>query len=598
LTDRDTIVVADFVNKTGEEAFDGTLQQGLAVQLEQSPFLSVVSRERVQKTLREMMRPANTPVVEDVAREICERTGAAVAVNGTIVRLGDHYVVGLDALQCQSGSRVAGEQVEVADREHVLRALGRAATDLRRRLGESRATLERFNKPLPEATTARLEALKAFTVAEETRVREGELRAEPLYKRAIELDPDFALAYARLSTIYGNTGQGDAARSAAREAYARRDRVTEVERLYIEMRHCVSDPVPDDRDCYARLNALWVRTYPRNALPHINLCRLQNDVGEFEAALQHCDAAMRLDPDNYMAYTNLVRVYAARDQFDEALATSAKAIDRGMSAAQLHEFRYMIGFVRGDGALLSAERQALAAAQEGYRIAGRDAEAAAFEGRFRAARELTERAEQLGSQFADWRAELSTYEALIEAAAGFDCRARTSPPNRSGARLTLAIAALLCGEDRRANALLEPWHDLAPVAWPPLLVPARALLALHAGDARSAERLAPPEARELTPATRYRPPYIRGIIYLWARDAPNAIAEFQRIIDHRGIDPTSGLYPLAYAQQARAYVLAGEAMRARNAYERFFELWKDADADVPILKGVKTEYARLTAATH
>ena len=261
LTDRDTILVAEFVNTTGEPVFDGTLQQALTIELEQSPFLSIVSRDRVRQTLAFMTRSPEERVVDAVAREVCQRLGAAVVIAGAIAPLGSHYAVTADATNCGTGDRVASQQGEAVDREHVLKTVDAVATGLRRKLGESLRTLERFDTPIEQATTSSLEALKAFHAGEETRGRAGDLAAVPFFKRAIEIDPNFAMAYARLAAAYGNLSQWDEVEKATREAYARRDRVSEIERLYIDGRQCLRTGTDE---CYRDVFELWKRTYPRD----------------------------------------------------------------------------------------------------------------------------------------------------------------------------------------------------------------------------------------------------------------------------------------------------------------------------------------------
>ncbi len=269
VTDKDTILIADFVNTTGNDVFDGTLRHALVVHLEQSPFLSLVSRQQMQDTLRAMTRKPDERVVDAIAREVCQRLDAKVAIAGSIQPIGTNFAIGLEAIDCQSGASVASEQAEAPDREQVLKTLGGSASRLRRKLGESLATIEKFDVPITQATTSSLEALKAFSVAEETRARSADLAAIPFYERAIELDPEFAMAYARLSTIYGNLSRRPEMVKYVNEAVARRDRVSERERLYIDGRGCTVRPEPA---CYANVHELWKRTYPRDWFPAVSLC--------------------------------------------------------------------------------------------------------------------------------------------------------------------------------------------------------------------------------------------------------------------------------------------------------------------------------------
>jgi DNA-binding winged helix-turn-helix (wHTH) protein/TolB-like protein len=281
VTERDTILITDFVNHTGDDVFDGTLKQALTIQLEQTPYLNVLSRERVRNTLRQMTRSPDDRVAGEMARELCQRAGAHILINGTIARIGMRHIIGLEAVTCESGETIASEQNEAPDREHVLDALGTAVAPLRQRLGESQATLGRFNRPLRDATTGSLNALKAFTIAEETREQRGELQAEPFYRRAIDLDPQLAMAHARLSAIYRNTSRSEQMRRAAELAFALRDRVTERERLYIELRFCGAGLSPE-LNCFQNLAELWKRTYRRDWVPYQALCFSYNDGGDFE----------------------------------------------------------------------------------------------------------------------------------------------------------------------------------------------------------------------------------------------------------------------------------------------------------------------------
>ena len=454
MTDRDTILVADFVNTTGNDVFDGTLRQALVIQLEQSPFLSLVSRQQMEDTLRAMTRSPDERVVDAVAREACQRLGAKVTIAGSIAPIGTHFAMGLEAVNCHSGESVATEQAEAPDREQVLKTLGAAASRLRRKLGESLASIQRFDAPITQATTPSLEALKAFSVAEETRARTGDRAAMPFYLRAIELDPDFATAYARLSAIYGNLNREPEMLKYASEAYARRDRVSERERLYIDGRGC---SVRVESDCYQNVHELWKRTYPRDWTPVLNLCFSYNGSGQYEKALENCLLGMRLSPDQLLAYTNLHASYLNLGRPAEARQVLDKAVAKGLGGGALHVLRFMLAFAMNDLPAMDAERRWAAADPEGSALVAADADVAAFGGQFRRSRELRARAVAMSVQRQPTAvATIRAREAFWDAASGFIERARAEVPaagvpSEDQGPLDLRVAALLT----RDRALID-----------------------------------------------------------------------------------------------------------------------------------------------
>ena len=597
LSDRDTVLVADFVNTTGEPVFDGALQQALTIELEQSPFLSILSRERVRQTLALMTRSADERVAGAVAREVCERLGAAAIITGTIAPLGSHYVIGLDAANCRTGDSVASQQGEANDREHVLKTVDAAATRLRRKLGESLGTIERFDTPIEQATTSSLEALKAFHAGEETRARAGDLAALPFFKRAIEVDPNFAMAYARLSTVYRNIGRFEDVTPATREAYARRDRVSEIERLYIDGRHCEIASSPDD--CSRDVFELWKHTYARDWTAYNNLSVVYSSQGRFEEALANGLEALRLNPDHLFPYNNVVEAYVALNRLPEARQIAERALARKLEDPELRFTLMQVMFALGDRAAVAAEQKRMVGRPDEGRFIAFEADVQASAGRLASSHELRARAETVASATQQaLAARIRNRGALFDAAAGDDRRVRATlvtladgPP--SAANLDAALAAVLIGDRVHAEQLLASLPDFMPNIGRHLAGTARILLDIDSGDRGAVSRISPPVGGEIISGPALRPIYVRGIAYLRAGAAREAVEEFQRILDHPGSAPESPLHALAHVQQARAYALAGDLAKARQGYQDFLALWKGADPDVPILQAARTEYERI-----
>jgi tetratricopeptide (TPR) repeat protein/tRNA A-37 threonylcarbamoyl transferase component Bud32 len=596
LTDKDTVLVADFVNTTGNDVFDGTLRQGLVVQLEQSPFLSLISRDRMRDTLRAMTRSPDDRVVDEVAREVCQRLGAKATINGSIAPIGSHFAIGLEAVNCQSGDSIATEQAEAADREQVLATLGASASRLRRKLGESLATIQQFDAPIAQATTASLEALKAFSLGEETRDRSGDAAAIPFYERAIALDPNFAMGYAKLSTIYSNLGRRQEMLKNAEEAVARKDRVSEPERFYISGRGC---SLGADPGCYANVHELWKRTYPREFTAVSNLCFAYMNQNEFEKALDNCLETLRLNPHTLPTYRNLSLVYLGLGRLAEARRTLDDAAGRGLGADVIDLPRYLLAFSAHDPQMMDELRAAARGTTVESDLVNADADIAAFAGQLRRSHELRVRAADLAAAKRPTRvATIRARDALVDALFGMTDRARAQtstaaiPPDAG--IVDLMFAAALSRDDKRTNVLLAEAPSRLGPAFGWLIPMAQALGAAENGDHTAAERLPGPIPNELSVTTTWMPSYIRGLVYLRSGDGVRAASEFQHIIDRPMIAPVTPLHPLAYVQQARAYFLAGDRGKAVKAYQDFLALWKDADADVPILSEAKAEYSRAT----
>jgi tetratricopeptide (TPR) repeat protein len=515
-------------------------------------------------------------------------------IEGTIAPVGSHYVVGLEALNCRSGAAIGSEQGEASSREQVLTVLGAAASRLRSKLGESLPTLQRFDTPLEQATTSSLEAFQAFSAAEDIRSRTSELGAAPFYKRAIELDPDFALAYARLSAVYWTLGQGGEGSRNAEEAYARRDRVSEPERFYIDAQHCA------DEECTKNVFELWKRTYPRDGRPYGNLSGWYFVSLMCDKALENGEEALRLDPGYSQPYAAVARAYLCLEKTAEAHRTLEEALSRHLEHPWIYIVLFRVAFYERDNRAIQRVREWANAQPEESMFKEFESDAAAFDGQMRRSRELRLQAERLATvRLKESVLPIRARGAVYEAAQGNFQRARDSvksiaaesPP--ASVTPLLLTAAFLAQDRDQVNVLLrgrpEPLNQ-GPAAR--LEAVLRVLRDVAAGDRSAISRLPPPSPRELG-AQSFRPAYVRGLAYLQAGDGANAAAEFQRILDHRGLEPISPLYPLAYVQQARAYVLMGAHVKARKAYQDFLALWKAADPDVPILREAEAEYARL-----
>jgi eukaryotic-like serine/threonine-protein kinase len=598
LGERDTVLVGDFANATGDAVFDGALQQALTIDLAQTPFLSIISRERVRQTLAFMTRPPDERIVGAVAREVCQRAGGAIMVSGSITPVAAQYLVTLEAASCATGDTVASTRSAAPDRDHVLGALGASASDLRERLGESRRTLERFATPVQQATTASLDALKAFHLGEDARARTGEIGSIPFYQRALALDPEFALAYARLSAVHRNLGQFDDASRFAAEAYRRRSRVSELERLYVEARHCDIGDQPEE--CGRNLYELWKRTYPRDELPYTNLCVTYNSLGRVDEALTNCLEAVRLDPDGVPAYINLAETYIILGRLQDAVDVNERALARKLDDADIHFQLFDLAYALGRQPVMTAQQQWAIGRPEEGRFIALDADVLASLGRLTESRVVRARAEAVAARrYRPFAERIRARGALVDAAIGDATAARATLASLdsggpSVVAVDAAVAAALAGDRRQAGRFLRLPRDGVPSIGRATFELAAGLLDIEAGDRLAVTRLPPPAGGELLPyGPALRPIYVRGLAYLRAGAAADAVSEFQRIIDHPGCAATSPLHPLTVVQQARAYALLNEFGKARASYQQFFILWKDADADVPILKQARAEYAQL-----
>jgi eukaryotic-like serine/threonine-protein kinase len=601
LTERDTILLTDFVNTTGDAVFDGTLKQALTVQLGQSPFLTMFSEDRVRDALRFMGRAPDERVTREVAREICQRQGLKAMLAGSIASLGNQYVITLEAINAQTGDAIALQQVDAESKEQVLRALGRATTRLREELGESLASIQKFDAPIEQATTSSLEAFKAFSLGFERQLNGSYFEAIPLYRRAAEGDPDFALAYARLASVYSNTGEYGLAAEASQRAYHLRDRVSERERLYISMSYFSN--VTGEVDEYIETLEVWKRTYPRDVVPRNNLALQYNDIGRYERALDEATDAIRLNPQAAPPRSNRARALAGLSRFDEARETIEQAVAQNVETLFMHRLLYFIAFIEGDDAGMQQQIEWVSGRPEEYTAQNWQADTAAFSGRLRTAAEFSRRAAELAQRrdLTEVLAQIVAGEAAREAHFGNCTRVKEKTARALAitesqrAMFTAANALAACGEFKQMQAITDDLVRTYPkdTLLNDLLLPlVQARAEMYRGHADRAIQLLE-TTRSYEGAVFFQIPYLRGEAYLAQRKGAEAAAEFQRILDNRGWQPASPLYPLAHLGLARAAMLTGDAAKARRAYEDLFALWKNADPDIAALQQARREHVKV-----
>jgi serine/threonine protein kinase/tetratricopeptide (TPR) repeat protein len=612
LTNKDTIVLADFSNTTGDPVFDGTLRQGLAVQLEQSPFLSIVPDQQIQQTLQMMDQKPDVKLTPDIAQELCQRTGSAAVLGGSITQIGTPYLVTVKAVDCASGKSLASAEAQASDKNHVLDALGKTASDIRNRLGESLSTLQKFDAPLEQATTPSLEALKAFSSGFQIHITTGDAAAVPFYRRAIELDPNFALAYLWLGLSFNDIGELSKDVEYTRKAYELRDRTSEPEKYFITARfHKV---VTGNMEKAEEALQLWIQAYPRMAQPHIYLAgAVYPNIGQYEKAVEAGRQAVRLSPNFSPSYTLPMFDYISLNRIDEAKATYEQALKHQLKSFLFHLALYQIAFLQNDAAgmtkqvLLSAGTPGLEAT-----LFANEADTAAYSGHLTSAREFSRQAVDSAERVGDKEA-AATYSALSalrEALFGNadEARRRATLAMRQPAGHDLQYASALAwtyaGDDERAQELTDDLGQTFPEAtvvqfnYLPTLRAKLAVSKGNASEALGALRAALPYELGRTTYSSYGwtalyPVYVRGEAYLAAHQGKEAAAEFQKVLDHRGIVLNQPIGALALLQLGRAYTLQGDTAKAKTTYQDFLTLWKDADPDVPILKEAKAEYANL-----
>jgi serine/threonine protein kinase/tetratricopeptide (TPR) repeat protein len=610
LTEKDTIVLAEFTNTTSDPIFDGTLRQGLSAQLEQSPFLNLLSDERVAQTLALMAQPKDARLTREVAREVCQRTASAASLEGSISSLGTQYVVGLRAVNCRSGDVLANEQATASGKEQVLKALGEAATKIREKLGESLASVQKYDEPAENVTTPSLEALQAYTIGYQVEiVKNDNPDAVAFFQRAIGLDPNFAMAYARLGNTYANLGQTARAAENTRKAYELRERVAEREKLYI-VSHYETNTV-GNLEAARKTCELWAQTYPHDAIPPAVLSAIYGYLGDYDKGLAASQEILKRNPGSGLGYGNLVSSYLNVNRLDEARTTAQEAQAHNLDSPGIHVSLYVVDFLQHNAAGMEREAATLMGKPgfEDGMLYG-ESDTAAYGGQFAKARELTRRASD-SAQRADEKETAGDYEAEAAVREALGGNVSTAK-QQAQAALALstgrdveaisAIALAMAGDASRSTRLADdlakrfPEDTIVKFEYLPMI---HAATALQSGSATKAiDALGPAAPYELgTTAQNFSfalySVYLRGEAYVAAHQGGAAAAEFQKILDHPGAVMNEPIGALAHLGLARGYALSGDTTKAKTAYQDFFALWKDADPDIPILKQAKAEYAKL-----
>jgi eukaryotic-like serine/threonine-protein kinase len=610
LTDKDTIVLAEFANTTGDPVFDGTLRQGLSAQLQQSPFLSLISDERIAQTLTLMAKPKDARLTPDIAREVCQRTASAATIEGSISNLGSQYVLDVKAVNCRTGDLLDEEQVPANGKEQVLKALGDAATRLRAKLGESLASVQKYDAPQASVTTPSLEALQAYTLGNHTTdVVNDYAAAIPLFERAISLDPNFAMAYLRLAQSYQPLSQLTRCAENARKAYELRDRTSTSEKLAISSFYemMVTGNLEVARTSYQA----WEQTYPRDAEPPMYLWIIYTLMGDYEKALAAALQAWKINPASGNNYVNLAYSYQWVGELQQAKATVQDSRAHNIDSPWLPLLLYNVDFLQHDAA--GMDRQVVdATGKPGVddQILFLQSETAAYNGEFAKSRDLTRRAADSALRTdekeaaAEYQAHASVRDALVGNidVAKKEVQAALALSNSWEAESLSAITFGLVGDSTQSERLAAdlskrfPENTTVQFLYLPM---ARAAITLHSGDAtRSIEALAasaPYELAETNFAFTFSlyPVYLRGQADLAAKQGTAAFAEFQKIVDHSSVIGNEPIGALAHLGLARTYALLGDSVKAKTAYQDFLQLWKNADPDVPILKQAKPEFAKL-----
>ena len=604
LTERDTVLLTDFVNTTGEPVFDGTLKQALAVQLGQTPFLNLFPEERVRETLRFMGRSPDDRITRDVGREICERQSIKAMLAGSIARLGTNYVITLEAIDPRSNDPFASEQVEADSKEKVLSSLGTAASNLRKKLGESLSSIQKYDVKIEQATTSSLEALKAYAMGDEERTKGRARESLVFYKRAVDLDPNFAMAYARIGVHYFNQEQIETSKQYTQKAYELRDRVSERERLYIAEKYY--NYVTGEFDKAVETLQTWSKLYPNDFVPHNNLSINYKFMGRHEDALRESLEASRLSPNSTTARINVVSNFVSLGRFDEAEQAVAEIQKINPDMLYVHATKYYLGFIRGDQSAMDREIQWAKGKPDEADFTALQGAHAMYLGRVKLSEDLAKRAIDLFKQqnrnenAGNVLLNLAGNMSLLGKCDQAKTNANAALSSFRAGEFAIAGAATIfaaCNDTSRAQALLDQAHAAGPtnsflklIAEPTI----RALIEKSRGNtAEAIQLLESVRTYDMSQATGLGNNYARGMLYLEQRRGNDAVAEFKKIIDSRGVDGFSPFHALAYVGLARANALNGDSAGARKAYQDFFALWKDADADLPVLVQARKEYEQL-----
>lgn len=613
-TPKDTILIADFENTTGDAVFDDALRQALAVGLEQSPFTNVVSDRKIGMLLREMGRSGEDRVTGQVAIEVCQRAGSKVVVQGSISSLGTTYLIGLAAIRCDNDQPVSLDQTEAKRKEDVVEALGKVTTQLRTHLGESLPSIQKYDVPLEEATTSSLDALKAYSLALSTWDQKGDQASIPFFNRAVDIDPKFAMAYGAVGTIYHNLSEEELARANATKAYQLRDRVTEPERLAIESWYFLY--VTGDLEKAAQVYEFAVRDYPQSAGAFNHLGTTYAELGHYQKAAENLRSALRLDPTRATTYANLATDLLALNRMDQARAILNDASQRKMETDYLLQVKYWEAFLRKDSdGMQHIVQQAGNIPDARPLLLFEQANTEAYYGHFEKARHLSEAAAGLMKTGGDKEAaaDCMAEAAMREAEVGNAGKAReyiakameNTQDQNVTARAALVMATI--GDLDRATSLSEKLDKEYPSAtiiqkyWLPTI---RAIVELHRGKVENAvrtlEATIPYESASLgglSVSTLY-PAYVRGEAYLAMGDGTRAAAEFQKLMDNTGQVLNMPLGALAFLGRARAYSHLSDPSKTRVAYQHFFELWESADHNIPIWQQSHREFSHLSLTTN
>lgn len=605
LTDRDSVLLADLQNDTDEPIFASALRQALSIQLEQSPFLTLVSDQKIVRTLQQMQRAPTTALTPAISQEVCQRAGATAVIYSSVARLGSQYIVGLRAVNCTSGETLFDQQSTAAGKEGVLNALGVTATALRTRLGESLTQVQRYNTPIEQATTPSLQALEDYSTGWLMSYRKGDSAGSiAFFQHAIELDPNFAMAFAALGQAYSNLYEPGEAAQNLRRAYALRDRVSERERFYIESRY--QRVVTGDLEQARQINQQWAQVYPRDALPHTSLALIDRYLGQYERALAESLEALRLSPDSAQSYANLAFSYIMLNRLVEARAVDDRALEKGFDSPLLHLDLYYLAWLQHDSAAADrlesgsvgqpgVEDRFLAFKAFNYAYAGQLAVASTLSQRAVAAARHSGAMETAAGYEADWAVIESWVGNAAQAQRAASAALQLSADRDSSYGAALAFA--LSGQSRRAAELITglerdyPQDTAVQQCFVPTL---RAAVALAQGDhVQAVQRLETTRPHELGKVTDLYPVYLRGLAQLAGGHPSAAILEFQRVIGEVGVVMNDPIGALARLQLARAYAAQGQGKQARAAYQEFLQLWRVADADTPVLSAAQHELAAL-----
>ena len=611
LTEKDTIVLADFTNTTGDAVFDGTLRRGLSVQLEQSPFLSIISDQQIQQTLRMMSQNPDAMLTPGIAQEICQRTSSAAVLEGSIAQIGTQYSLILKAVNCSNGESLTSTEAQANDKSHVLDALGKVSSEMRRKLGESLSTRQKYNTPLLQATTPSLEALQAYNLGAKALFAGNSAASLPFFQRATQLDPKFAMAYQAMASSYGNVGETALSAENSLKAFELRAGVSEPEKLMIEADYyysVIGDLLKARRSC-----EIGTQTYPRNPFFHNILGVSANTLGQYETGLKESLESLRLAPYNTIFFRNVVSTYLLLNRVEDAAASAKEAQKKSALGSNLASVLYGIAFYRDDTAEM-ARQVAGAADKPGTEdlLLALQADTAAYFGHLGKARVFSRRAADSALRAGDKEtaASYSAVSALREALFGDAAKARqqaTVAKGRSTGRdmdYGVALALAYAADSNRAQALADdlskrfPEDTVVQLNYLPTLRAKLTLLRSNPQQALDALGAAAPYELGLPTIGLYNwpnlyPVYVRGEAYLAARQGSEAVAEFQKILDHRGTVLNEPIGALAHLGLARAYAMQGENAKATAAYQDFLTLWKDADPDIPIFIAAKAESAKL-----